>query len=311
MVPEEALEVLLSSIAPSTFKQYQSSFKQWYNFCKTEDNSAFLSPNRFSVLKFLTKKFKEGSSYGTLNTHRSAISLLSLNKIGEDFLISRFFKGVYRLRPTHPKYTHTWDVSIILNHLKNLDLTNQDLTTLTLKTVMLLALASAHRVQTLTSIDIRCIVFTNFGVEIKIEELIKTSAHGRPQPLLHLPFFKDCPELCVASHLQKYLEYTSNIRNDIKKLFISLTRPHKPVTSQTISRWLKRVLKDGGIDVQIFTAHSTRHASTSTAFSKGIDIETIRKTAGWSENSQVFGRFYNRQILNSNAFAHAVFNIDC
>ncbi|XP_063991173.1 uncharacterized protein LOC135169803 [Diachasmimorpha longicaudata] len=69
------------------------------------------------ILKFLTDKFNSGASYGTLNSYRSAISLLSENKIGEDPGICRFMKGVYRLRPIQPKYSSTWDVAVILLYL--------------------------------------------------------------------------------------------------------------------------------------------------------------------------------------------------
>lgn len=56
-----------------------------------------------------------------------------------------------------------------------------------------------------------------------------------------------------------------------------------------------------------FTAHSTRHAATSIALKKEVDLETIRKTAGWSQNSQVFAKYYNRSIvLPKEPFAKAI-----
>ena len=61
-------------------------------------------PQEKDVIAFLTKSFKEGSSYGRLNSDRSAISLNSSNKIGENLLIKRFLKGYFKLRPTGSKY---------------------------------------------------------------------------------------------------------------------------------------------------------------------------------------------------------------
>ena len=52
------------------------------------------------MLKYLTDSFHKGNSYGTLNTYRSAVSLTSPDNIGQDSLISRFLKGVFRLKPT-------------------------------------------------------------------------------------------------------------------------------------------------------------------------------------------------------------------
>ena len=100
-----------------------------------------------------------------------------------------------------------------------------------------------------------------------------------------------------------------NLRQENSKLFISFKKPHKEVCTQTISRWLKTTLSKCGIDTIIFKGHSTRHASTSTALEKGVDIETIRKTAGWSANSKVFATFYNLPVVEDNPnFAFSVLN---
>lgn len=70
------------------------------------------------------------------------------------------------------------------------------------------------------------------------------------------------------------------------------------------------MLTNSGIDTSKFTSHSTRHASTSKASEKGINIEVIRKAAGWTANSSTFARFYKRPIVNNpNAFAKAVCSI--
>jgi hypothetical protein len=70
---------------------------------------------------------------------------------------------------------------------------------------------------------------------------------------------------------------------------------------------LKKVLKESGIDTNQFKGHSTRHASTSAAFRAGLNIESIRNAAGWSRNSNVFAKFYNKPILNSVNFAETLF----
>ena len=92
------------------------------------------------------------------------------------------------------------------------------------------------------------------------------------------------------------------------KLFIGVRKPHRAASAQTISRWIKDCLVQCGLGGE-FTAHSTRHAATSAAFQKGIDISVIKNTAGWSEYSRVFARFYNRPIEKpKGSFATAVLN---
>ncbi|CAC5369294.1 unnamed protein product [Mytilus coruscus] len=85
---------------------------------------------------------------------------------------------------------------------------------------------------------------------------------------------------------------------DHTQLFITHSKPFKPVACATIVRWIKTVLKLAGIDTDMFKAHSTRTASTSAAFSAGMPINDILKAAGWG-NESVFGRFYQKKIAPS------------
>ncbi|KAI5632414.1 phage integrase family domain-containing protein [Phthorimaea operculella] len=130
------------------------------------------------------------------------------------------------------------------------------------------------------------------------------------QPVLVLPVFSEKPQICPVSTLKTYINKTEVLRdNNNYSLFISLRRPHAPVTSQTLGRWVKDTLLSSGVDVSKFTAHSTRHASTSMAHSLGVSVDIIRKTAGWTGSSNTFGKFYNRIILDSetnNSFATSI-----
>lgn len=264
------------------------------------------TPNE--ILLFLTDKFQNGASYGTLNSMRSAISLISPGDVGNNPLISRFFKGIFRLRPSLPKYSQTWNTEIALNAAANLDpleMLNRE--QLTNKLVILLALGTAHRVQTLSLIKIDNIqAISSQGVEIKISDLIKTSRPGSVQPTFFLPFFAHKPEVCVARTIVFYLNFSKEDRKEIKNLILTTKKPYRAATAQTISRWIRAFLISCGIS-QEFSAHSTRHAATSAALKKGLDIRIIKSTAGWSQESKVFAKFYNRPILpDKGAFAAAI-----
>lgn len=210
------------------------------------------------------------------------------------------------MRPTKPRYT--WDVSIVLRYLEGLHpLETLSFRQLTEKTVTLLALGTAHRAQTLASILITNIHTTCTGLHITVDERIKTSGPGRFQPLLILPRFQENPSLCVATVLRRYLEVTETLRGKEPHLFIATKKPFRRVGSQTLGRWIKQTLDRSGIDVSIFKAHSVRHASTSAAFRRGVDLNTIRKTAGWSSTSQTFAKLYNRPLVpDQNTFAQAI-----
>lgn len=196
------------------------------------------------------------------------------------------------MKPAQPRYTFTWDVSIVLQYLQTLypleDLSFQQLTE---KTVTLLTLRTAHRVQTLASIKLSNIQIKTDSIEIKIMDKIKTSGPGRLQPLLVLPQYREKPSLYVKLTLSTYLSRTENLRGSSQSLFIAIKKPFIPVGAQTLSRWIKKTIQSSDIDVTIFKAHSVRHAATSKAYMKGVDINTIRETAGWTQGSQTFAQF--------------------
>ena len=64
-------------------------------------------------------------------------------------------KGVFETRPSLPRYSETWDVNVVLDYIAGLGQPeDQDLKMLTYKTVMLLALLTGQRRQTLHALDI-------------------------------------------------------------------------------------------------------------------------------------------------------------
>jgi lambda repressor-like predicted transcriptional regulator len=63
---------------------------------------------------------------------------------------------------------------------------------------------------------------------------------------------------------------------------LSFIKPYHPVTKDSISRWVKSVLQQAGVDVTKYTAHSSRAATTSHTKRKGLSLQDIMKTAGWT-----------------------------
>lgn len=254
-----------------------------------------------SLLDFLSECFQSGSSYGTLNSHRSAISLISTNdNIGHDNRIKRFFKGIFKLKPAFPRYNITWDPNVVLDFLANVSNDSISLELLSRKLVMLLALATGQRIQTLSLIKMSNMTIYNDRIIITISDLIKTSGIGRAQPVLNLPYYDIRPCVCPAATIKSYLSATLSIRPENEdRLILTYKKPHKAASSQTIGRWMKLTLQESGIDISIFGAHSTRHASTSAASRSGISIDIIQRAAGWSNQSTTFANFYNRPIVNT------------
>ncbi|XP_051161086.1 uncharacterized protein LOC127281422 [Leptopilina boulardi] len=306
---QEATEVMMKSISEGTWRQYDKPIREWREYCRKEGIS-FCETSTAHVLKFFSGILENVKSFSTANTYRAVLSLISGNELGSNTTVSRFFKGLAKLKPKKYKYDVTWDPKEVLDELATwYPHEGLSLEALTKKLVTLLALITGQRIQTLTAIDIQNINLEKEPLRIKITEPIKTSGRSEFQPILEIPSFSEKPELCVASVLRTYITKTRALRpgnRDKGHLFITYKKPHHQASSQTISRWIRVTLEKSGIDTTIFSAQSTRHASTSAAARKGVNIEVIRRAAGWSSSSSVFARFYNRPIANTTTFASSI-----
>lgn len=96
--------------------------------------------------------------------------------------------------------------------------------------------------------------------------------------------------MCCVS-VERIFRTYKNLRGSCTDLFISYVKPHKAVTRDTISRWIKMVMLKSGIDVNKFASHSVRSASVSRAEKNSIPICNILNVAGWS-NAETFAKFY-------------------
>ena len=64
-------------------------------------------------------------------------------------------------------------------------------------------------------------------------------------------------------------------RGNITPFFIASKKPYKIASQDTLEVRMKTTLKSAGINISIFTPHSTRSASTSRAATR-ISIDTVR-----------------------------------
>jgi hypothetical protein len=136
---------------------------------------------------------------------------------------------------------------------------------------MLVAFISAQMCQSLHLMRIdnmiktdSCYTFTIYG--------FKQSRPTNRYLNVSLPAYSD-HIVCVFHVLEEYLVRTAPLRGDNQELFLGLCKRHKPVTSKTISRWIKRFM---------LTDH-------------GLHVGDILRTAGWS-NAGTFAKFYHRDV---------------
>jgi len=253
------------------------------------------------ILEFLTDSFDRGLQYNTLAGYRSAISAfhepIDGVTVGKHPQVSALLTGVYNSRFPQPKYNFIWDVEKVVTYLQSLgsDSTLDD-KTLTMKLTTLMALTSAARAHEICSLDIRFLVKHRTAYTFSFGKPTKTDKPGRKRsPLKFLPF-EENKALCVCTCIENYLSRSSSWRDGREnQLLLSYVKPHIPVKSATVSRWLTCILKDSGIDVNIFSGHSTRSASTSKAKACGVPMKEILKRGHWS-NITTFEKYYSKEI---------------
>ena len=167
-----------------------------------------------------------------------------------------FSKGFLILGQPLPRYVTTWDVTKVFTFIKSKPaLTNCDLKTPPHILVILLCLTTGQRDQTIKCLNLDYIKISGDKVVLFVPETLKTTRPGHHLPPIELNTFKDS-ELCVVAHLKPHIKMTAPFRiTGINQLLLSFVRPHKPISTTTLSRWCVTVIKEPGINVNIFGPH--------------------------------------------------------
>ena len=298
-----AVERLSNSVKASTAKSYNCSWTIWSRWCDKRQSNPILCPIN-EILIFLAEKYSEGKEYRTINVFRSAISSTHIhihNKpVGQHPLGIRLMKGISISRPPQPRYHTTWDVKTVTEFLSNLgDNSSLSLKQLSQKLCMLMALSCPERSSIMATLDIRYMRRYPEGIKFLHTTYRKRSHNGTLGESIY-PKFSKCSRLCPVECLSTYLEKTKQWRPSSDSmqqlLFLALKKPHRLVSSATLSRWLKEVIHLAGIKEDIFKGHSVRGASTSAAKRAGLSIGTILSMADWT-NTSTFNKFYYKPSL--------------
>ena len=108
------------------------------------------------------------------------------------------------------------------------------------------------------------------------------------------------PNICPVQTIKHYLDKrNNNVAHETTTFFITHGKPFKAAHEDTISRWVKEVMAEAGIDVSKYNTHSCRSAASTGALYKGVHIEDILKQGNWS-NLKTFKKSYFKNIENLN-----------
>ena len=200
-ISDKAAHIIINSWRVGTKRQYQTCLKKWEEFCGKQQIDP-VRPTLTMILDFLTELYEQGQQYSSLNTARSALSsVIALSgevPAGRHPLVCRFLKGVFQERPALSRYVDTWDVSLVLNYIKDqYPLEKLGLKELTLKLVVLISLLSGQRTQTLQQLCMKDIILTDSDCTMHITTPHKHTRPGAHQAPIRLPMYNDS-RLCVV-----------------------------------------------------------------------------------------------------------------
>lgn len=291
----------MQSWRTGTVAQYRPYVELWIKFASPRCDC--FAPPAKEVVEFLCDLHKKEYTYNQICMARSAVSSVvsagSDLTIGKHPLVKRFMKGLFELNPQFPKYKFIWDVSILFRYFRMLDHPKElTLGILGKKLAMLICiLAGGHRCQTIHAINVLDIKISNGVCYIPFYTKLKQTRRGHHLEPLKFTAYHE-PKLCVITHLTEYLKRTMDKRSD-EALFISYQKPHKKVSKDTISRWVKEMMINAGVDPN-FVSHSSRSAASSYAVDRcGISLKDICSACGWS-NEKTFAGHYKKEIVLSN-----------
>ena len=303
-VSEKARDLITQSRREGTIKNYQYAWQKWVEWCSGREVDPFGCPLK-DILNFLAELFGRGLASRTIGTYRSAISAFHCPiegvTIGKHPKISSLMNGVSNNRPPVPKYAFTWDVEKVLRLFK--DWGRNDLLKdkqLSLKLAMLLSLTAVSRCSELQLLDLKYLSKFSDRRSFEIHGTMKhLKRNQKPKPVEFFVFPQD-EDLCPVKVIDCYEERSQKWRGENyapSSLFLSYVKPHGPLSSQLIARWIKEILELSGVNATVFQAHSVRGAASSKACTKGLSVRDILNKGNWSRES-TWQTFYHREIMS-------------
>ena len=142
-------------------------------------------------------------------------------------------KGVFNIKLALPKYNFTWDVGIAITYISKIDTNSvkyQKLATL------LVLLCGQRCGEALLVLDIRNLDLSENMCAIRIGDILKTS--GPKNHIDEIKFHSYPNDLTIypLNCLRQYLEATKPHRGNITSLFITLNKPFKVESKDTLVR---------------------------------------------------------------------------
>ncbi len=318
-LPQEVALTIASARAPSTRWAYALKWNLFIEWCSSHRED----PRRCSiraVLSFLQQGLECRLSPSTLKVYVAAISAhhdpIEGRSVGKHDLVVRFLRGARRLNPPRPPSLPSWDLALVLRALQIAPfepLLSVELKFLSMKTLLLTALASIKRVGDLQafSVDESCLEFgpADSSATLRprpgyVPKVPTTPFRDQVVNLQALPLEEADPALallCPVRALRQYVDRTQSFRTS-EQLFVCYGGQQKgnAVSKQRMAHWIVDAItlayEAQGVPCPLrLRAHSTRGVALSWVLAHGASLADICRAAGWA-TPNTFARFYSLRV---------------
>ncbi len=312
-LPPAVVNTIASARALSTRQAYRLKWNLFVDWCSPRREDPRRCPIAV-VLSFLQDGLERRLSPSTLKVYVAAIAAhhdaVDGKSLGKHDLVIRFLRGARRLNPPRPHLVPSWDLPSVLSALRGAPfepLQSVELKFLSLKTVLLSALATVKRVGDLQafSVDDSCLEFGPADSHVilrprpgYVPKVPTMPFRDQVVNLQALPWEEADPAialLCPVRALRIYVDRTQSFRTS-DQLFVCFGGQQKgrPVSKQRLAHWIveaivlayqaRRLPCPLGV-----RAHSTRGVASSWALARGASIADICKAAGWATPNTLRG----------------------
>ena len=304
-----------SSLArrPSSRAVYQARWSVYRDWCHSNGHSVS-RPTLAKVADFLYwLRFSRGLSVSSLRGYRSALSAVfcfHLPSLSSDPVIRNLLRSFRLSSAERVMRPPAWDLSKVLTYLVSPafePLSQASFRALTMKTLFLLALATAKRVGELQALSSVVTFVAGDACLSYIPQFVaKSESLTRSIPRSFLvksladfaAGLDDDLLLCPVRALRLYLPRARSLSPGRHRLFVSPRRPTRHLSKNALSFFLREVISAAGAtrpQVGPLRAHEVRSVSTSVAFHRNWSVSSVLESATWASSS-VFSSFYLRDI---------------
>ena len=301
---------LAGSLRSSTATRYVLYCSKWIVFCQKQQRNSH-APTVRDIIDFMYHLGKSNNFHSySASFFQTVLSMLkqvidaSHHHVLQHVYVKHFQQGYFNMYLPQPKPPcTTWDIQQVLDYWQ-CQPSNQklNLTQLARKTMMLILLSTCRWKNKLLSLSVKHMYTFPQCIMFYLVKLPKTFTQGTPDENTRWLSVRQADQsvdnnLCPVRALTVYLAKTRRIQSS-DSVFVTSTPPYSAIKPMTLNLWILQSMKQAGIDTSLYTAYSTRHASSSGALKKGMPMDEVLRLGCWKTPS-TFIKHYNLPILKT------------